>query len=570
MLRQLYIKNFLFLQEIDLDFTDGLSVFTGETGAGKSIILEALSICLGDRLEQSYIRADENLLEIVAVFDLKYYPEVKNYLDENSLFDDESLCYLRRTLKRGQPSKCYINGRPVNVSQVKKVGEMIIEIHGQGEHQKLLQTTYQKALLDQYANSTTLALCVSDIARDYIEINEKIESILKSQKQNKERLEMLEHQVNEFRDINLTKEEILSIEQEHTGLTHLQDNLTTLSQINELLNENERNENNANANSLIKQSIKLSSEIKGFNDSKIALDDFLSKANAYLSEASFLIKDMADSLDVDSGRLNKVEYKMSKLHFLARKHHVNIEELPVIHDELFEELNSISNIDQVIDDLVEKKQTLEKNYLAKVSELSKIRKDNAKELSSSINKKLKDLQMGGIYFSIELKTLPQGISIGGGEAVEFCIEHISQPPVKLKKAASGGELSRISLAIQVVLANKTNLGVLIFDEVDVGISGAVTDIVGEFLLELSNKSQIICITHQAQIAAKAHQHFRVEKNIDSSNIKTNIVLLTEKQREQEVSRMIGGIEIDEATKKHAQSMLKKKSKIKRVQKKLDI
>jgi len=550
MLTQIQVRNFTIVDELDLDLHDGMTVLTGETGAGKSILLDALMLALGTRADTQTIRHGCDRADVTAEFNLIELPHVKQWLKSQEL-DAGDDCFIRRTINSEGRSKGFINGLPVAMQSLRDLGELLVDIHGQHAFQSLLKKEYQRQALDNFANHDDLVSDVYTRYKHWKKLDSERATLSKNKAERESRLELLEYQTRELSDLALEENEYQSLEEELYRLSNLTKILETGKGVTFSLDNDE-------ASSLSNQ---LSALIRELEDIQ-QFDTAISNATSMLIEGSVAIKEAAsdlshylDSLDTDPHRLEYVNERFSLTHDLARKHHCNPQDLFGLYAQLDAELTSLrSTAEQSMsmDNLIEEAET---QYRHSASKLTKQRQTAATSLSKAITKNMCLLGMkSGVFEAVLLET--DNLSAHGLEKIEFRVSTNPGQPLKpLTKVASGGELSRISLAIQVITASKASIPTLIFDEVDVGIGGGTAEVVGQLLKKLSLKKQVLCVTHQPQVAALGHTHLHVSKTSTKNSTKTTIVTLENEQRTDEIARMLGGINITEQTISHAREML---------------
>ena len=554
MLNHIHIRDFAIIDELNLDLKNGMSVLTGETGAGKSILIDALGLALGDRADSDVVRHGCKRAEIIANFELADLPEAQAWLEENEL-DDDSQCLIRRTIAAEGRSKGFINGSPVPMQSLRALGELLVDIHAQHEHQSLMRADTQRELLDDYAENSKLLEQLASACRIWREANDEYERLSQAATDRDARLDFLRYQVQELETLAPQDGEYAELEQEHVRLANVSRLQETAHQQIDALDENEQ----SSVTSLLSRAV---NELNGLRemDSRLGeIADSLNSALANVEDASTELRHYLDSLDADPSRLNDVESRLSSFIDLARKHHIKPAELVQYLDELRNELDSLQHAETRLEGLQEEiaKHLAAYNVLA--DKLSKRRRKQARALAKNVSEHMQELGMPGGQFDILLHTRDKDTpSPVGMEKVEFVVSANPGQNLKaLNKVASGGELSRISLAIQVVLANNLSIPTLIFDEVDVGIGGGVAEIVGNRLRSLADNRQVLCVTHLPQVAAQAHHHLQVSKTRGKDHTGTSIRALDESARGQEIARMLGGVEITEQTLAHAEEMLSK-------------
>ncbi len=550
MLTQIQIRNFTIVDELDLDLRTGMTVLTGETGAGKSILLDALMLALGARADTQTIRHGCDRADVSAEFNLEELPDVKQWLKNQDL-DAEEICFIRRTINSEGRSKGFINGLPVAMQTLRDLGVFLIDIHGQHAFQSLLKKEYQRQALDGFAGHEDLLAEVHERYKIWKKLDTERAVLLKNKAEREARLELLDYQTQELANIALENNEFQQLEEELHKLSNLTNIMETGKAVSFALDNDDESCISNQLSALIRQ-------LDGIQ----SYDTALSNVYSILAEGAVAIKEAAselshylDSMDSDPQRLEYVNERMSLIYDLARKHQCKPEGLPSLHEQLNAELDALRSTMEQSNSMDSHIKEAEAQYRNSALKLSKQRQSAATDLSKAISKNMRLLGMKSGVFEAVL-TQKENLSAHGLEKIEFCVSTNPGHPLQaLTKVASGGELSRISLAIQVITASKASIPTLIFDEVDVGIGGGTAEVVGKLLKKLSIKKQILCITHQPQVAALAHHHLHVSKKITKKSTKTNIVALENEQRTDEIARMLGGINITEQTISHAKEMI---------------
>ena len=556
MLTHIHIWNFAIVEALDIELEPGLSVLTGETGAGKSILLDALGLALGDRADSTVIRHGESRAEISVTFDTSNAINAEAWLKEHEL-DSEHECIIRRTVSEKGPSKAFINGRSATVQQLRELAEMLVDLHGQHEHQSLMKADVQQQLLDDYANHSDLVNKVADSFKGWNKLNTEFKRLSSAKNEQDHRLDLLKYQVNELETLNLQVGESEKLDVEYKRLSNASLLIQTTEQTLHALDNSEKT-------SVSQQLSHFTSELQqlGKTDSKLNdIASLLDSASIQINEATSELHQYIDNLELDPQRLNYLDERIGTIHNLARKHNVNPDELPELFERLQKELDSIENADGHLEKLQQEIEKTAKTYETASKKLSISRLKAAEVLSTKVTDNMQELGMEGGAFVVALNTYEtQSFHVNGNEQIEFLVSANPGSPAKpLTKVASGGEISRISLAIQVIAAESTRIPTLIFDEVDVGIGGRVAEIVGLKLKELAEHRQVICVTHLAQVAALGEHHLQVSKQSDSATTISQINYLDKPLRVKELARMMGGIEITKQTLSHAEEMLSKVS-----------
>lgn len=553
MLTHLNIKNFAVVQSLSIDLHAGLSVITGETGAGKSIAVDALGLVLGDRADNGIIRDGTERAEISASFDISNNADAQQWLDEQGLDTDD--CILRRVLSRDGRSRAFINGATATLTQLRDFGESLIDIHSQHEHQSLLNKASHRRLLDAYAGADKLAASVEITYKQWhsaeIELTQR-----KNDLQNQtEQHQLLRYQLEELDELNLQPGELESLEAEQQRLASAGEILTFGEQILTLTQGSEID--SAGCNSLINQAVRLSESIQDDHQDLREARELLQNAQIQVEEASSSLTHYLSQVNIDPQRQQWVETRLSDIYQIARKHQIQAPELAERYERLQADFQQIDSMDEHIEALAEQVAGYQQQYLTSAQQLSKKRQTACKSFDSQIAKHLESLGMGGCRFITQLSPLDTGtLSAHGLESIEFLVStNPGQSPRQLSKVASGGELSRISLAIQVISAQASAIPVLVFDEVDVGIGGGTAEVVGRLLRKLGDSGQVICVSHQPQVAAQAHQHLSVSKQSTDGQTDSQMSLLSEEEKVAEIARMLGGLKLTDQTLAHAKEML---------------
>lgn len=546
MLRTLAIRDFVIVDTLELEFSSGFSVLTGETGAGKSILIDALTLALGGRGDASMVRESASKTDISAEFAVNETLAV--WLKEHEFFDQDQPLILRRTIDNAGRSKAWINGITATASQLREIGDMLVDIHGQHAHQSLLKTEAQRDLLDMQGG---LQEQVSEVGlryrawRNISKQREEFEINAKSVLQERERLEW---QVGELDKLQIKPGEWESISQEHTRLAHAASLLEGGQEAAALISESEHpvlSQLTAIQQKLLK--------LLAYDAALKPVTDALESACINLQETTYALNDYLSRTELDPARLRVVENRVEAIHTTARRFHVAPEKLHEEFATLSAQLAQLSNATDM-DALKAQEEKARLAYLQTAQKLSKTRQKVAKDLGGAVTTAMQDLSMGGGSFSVALN--PVEPAVYGLEQVEFLVAgHAGVQARPLAKVASGGELARISLAISVITSCATATPTLIFDEVDSGIGGGVAEVVGRLLKRLGQDRQVLCVTHLPQVASQANQHFQVSKASQNGKTVSQIEALDNKQRVEEIARMLGGIEITATTRKHARELL---------------
>ena len=556
MLRFLNIQDFVIVDRMEVEFDRGFTVLTGETGAGKSILIDALSLSLGERSDAGQVRNGSKRAEISAEFDVSELPELLAWLRENDLEgygDDNSVCLMRRVIEAGGRSRGFINGRPATLQQLRVAGEKLVDIHGQHEHQSLLRTEEQRDLLDAFSGSRELAQAVTTGYRRWQSLQKRRIEWEQNTSTFEQEREQLELQSRELTTLNFSPDEWQTLKSDHSRLSHSASLLEAVHTSLETLSEND-------SASLAQINLVISS-LKGLLQYDVGLKgvlDMLDTAQIQLQEAVYELGRYKQSLDLDPKSMQEMEERLSAVHAAARKYRVVPDEIPNLLKTFTEKLNGFNQIGD--GEAMMKEEAIAKDvYLKLAKKLSVVRAGAARKLTQQVTAAMQTLAMEGGKFSVTQIPLEQG-NAHGMEQIEFEVSpHQGMPLRPLAKVVSGGELSRISLAIQVITSKVGVVPTLIFDEVDAGIGGRIAEIVGELLKKLGTERQVMCVTHLAQVASAGNQQWQVAKsgNPDSGgDVLSHVTVLKDEERIEEIARMLGGVKITETTRKHAAEMLR--------------
>ncbi len=554
MLLTLNIRDFVIVDRLALEFQPGFTVLTGETGAGKSILIDALSLVLGERADAGVVRAGAERAEIEAEFDLGELPQLEAWLAENELSGDPGMCLMRRVVDAGGRSRAFVNGRSATLQQLREAGEFLVDIHGQHAHQSLLKTSAQRDLLDAYAGLGRQARETAAAWKEWQALRRARLEREKNAAAYAEELERLEWQEKELAALNFSIPEWEELQAEHGRLTHAaslmegaQYGLETLSEADAACL--------AQVNGVIARLNNLVEHDAGLKE----VLELLEPAEVQLREAAYGLRHYLQRLDLDPGRLSQCEQRLADVHDAARKYRASPEQLPDLLAEKQARLDQLRGAESGGGD-AQREQAAQARYLDAAGRLSAARREAALELGEKVSATMQTLAMTGGRFEVALTAIAsqEGAtgSAHGLEEIEFLVgAHGGLQPKPLAKVASGGELSRISLAIQVIASKVSRVPTLIFDEVDVGIGGGVAEIVGQLLKQLGAERQVLCVTHLPQVAAQGNHHWQVSKSAAGGSVVSRIQVLDQVARIEEIARMLGGVDITETTRKHAAEML---------------
>lgn len=551
MLAQLTISNFAIVRELEIDFHQGMTAITGETGAGKSIAIDALGLCLGSRAEADMVRQGANRADLCARFSLKDTPAAQRWLEENQLEEGRE-CLLRRVISSDGRSRGFINGTAVPLSQLRDLGQLLIQIHGQHAHQLLLKAEHQKNLLDGYAGEHTL---VALMAEHYRAWHQSCRDLAQHQQLSQERTaraELLQYQLKELNEFAPITGEFEQIDEEYKRLANSGQLLSTSQQALSILADGE----DCNLQSQLYSARQLISELVGLDSKLSGVLTMLEEAEIQVSEASDELRHYCDRLDLDPNRLYELELRISRQINLARKHHISPEELPLFHQKLLNEQQQLDDQASSQDELIQAVALHHQQALSVARELHLRRVHYATELCQLITESMHSLSMPHGKLAINVEFNENHLTAEGADRIDFRVStNPGQPLQPLAKVASGGELSRIALAIQVITARKMETPALIFDEVDVGISGPTAAVVGKLLRQLGESTQVMCVTHLPQVAGCGHHHFFVSKQTDGEMTETQMKPLDKRSRLQELARLLGGSEVTRNTLANAKELL---------------
>ncbi|QIK38896.1 DNA repair protein RecN [Caldichromatium japonicum] len=551
MLTYLQVRDLAIVSQLELECQAGMTALTGETGAGKSILIQALGLVLGDKAEADLIRVGRERAEILAEFALKQNPQAQAWLADQGL-DEGDHCVVRRLILREGRSRAFINDRPVTMTQLRDLGKHLVDIHGQHAHHLLLRADAQRDLLDAYGGHSALTAAVAAAFCSFREYDQQLRALASASADRAARLEFLRFQISELDALGLTPELIEHLDQEQRRLSHLERLQEVVGRLLVLLAEGE-----LTIEDQLRGAAHELAELNAIDPRLAATRELLDTATIHVSEAASELRHYLDGLDLDPAALARVEERLAQIHHLARKYRVRPQELPALFERARAERHAIETSDLSLDELRAQRDLAWQDFLAAANQLTEARRSAAERLAITVTRSLKQLGMEGSQLSILLDPLPpERAGIHGLEHIEMRVTaNPGQPLLPLAKVASGGELSRISLAIRVATAECGQVPTLVFDEVDVGIGGAVAEIVGRLLRKLGEARQILCITHLPQVAAQAHHQLRVRKETIEGQTFTRIDPLDERARIDEIARMLGGTEITARTRDHAIEML---------------
>ena len=552
MLLQLNIQNCAIVRSLDIDWQQGMTTITGETGAGKSIAIDALGLCLGDRAVTNVVRPNCSKAELAATFDTSKNKQAQKWLKKHDMLLD-SECILRRVISAEGRSKAYINGSQVPLAQLKEVGQLLINIHGQHDHQLIVKASEQRNILDAYANHQHLLDDVKYYYHQWRELSQEAKQLQENKLQREAKQQLLQYQVNELNEFSLQADEFESLETDYKRQSNGQHILNETLIAVQQLSENEQ----FNVVDGLRQATEQIASLGNYDPALKTIAEQLNESLIQVEDASQEIKHYYESLELDPQAYTLIEERYSTAVQLAKKHQVAPETLAEFHQQLLQELQAFSSdesrLNQINDDIEATKQ----KYHDAAHTLSQSRQKSAVKLSKMITKSMADLNMPHGKFFIDIcQEQDTKLSVNGNDKVSYLASlNPGQALEAMNKVASGGELSRISLAMQVILADKVVTPSLIFDEVDVGISGPTAAMVGAKLQQLAKNTQVICVTHLPQVASKGHQQLFVAKLTDGEHTETTVTELSSDGRVQEIARLLAGDKITENSLANAQELL---------------
>ncbi len=552
MLMNLQVRDFAIVEKIDIEFEPGMTVLTGETGAGKSILVDALGLVLGERGSAQLVRDGAKRAEFAAEFDVSGLQPVTAWLDEQAL-DQEGECLLRRVINADGRSRAFINGNAVPLSQLKNLGEHLLDIHGQHFHQSLGRRPVQRDLLDHFGGLLEQRADTATSFSEWISVADRLKTLLDADADRASRLDLLTFQLQEMDSLAVVDGEPGELHLERQKLQNsgrLADGVSTA--LDALMDGDL-----SNANSLIAEATRALESLTEFDASLAPLAEMLNSASIQVSEAAESLRRYGDSIDMDPRRRDWVEERLDALQAVARKHRISLDELPALQTRLRNEHDELTNSAERGRELELQVASLKKAFLENAEALSKARAKAAKAFSSAVTDAMSGLGMPGGTFAVALSRRDlESARPWGIDDVEFLISaNPGQKPQPLSKIASGGELSRMSLSIQVIASDGSAIPTMVFDEVDSGVGGGVAEMVGRRLQEIGGNRQVLCVTHLPQVASLADHHLRISKVTDGKSTRTGLQVLGKSERIEELARMLGGVEITRKTLDHAEEML---------------
>ncbi len=553
MLHHLEIHNFALVDSLELDLETGMTVVSGETGAGKSIMLDALALTLGNRADAGSLGIHGDKTEIVAYFDVTDNPEAAQWLEDHDAATADTECILRRVISKDGRSRAFINGVASPLSDVKALGELLADIHSQHEHQSLLKKDTHRRLLDDYANAQQAANQVAQLHKEVVSIQRELDNLISNTEEQTARAQLLSYQLEELDQVGVKPGEFETLELEQKKLANGEAILSKCQAALAMC----KGDDETSAIDLVRAATQTLASIDQPELAQVV--ELVQSAQIQLEEAMSDLDRFCMDFDLDPERLQELDERISVIYELSRKHRVEPEALVALQENIAEELEGLQDLDGKTAELEKLLLDKRSQYDQRAQSLSARRASAATKIQKQVTAQLGSLGMSGAKFVVSLspRQAEQLPHAQGLEDIEFLIStNPGQPAKALNKIASGGELSRISLAIQVTTANTSRVPCLVFDEVDVGIGGATAEIVGELLRKLGSNAQIICVTHLAQVAAQGHHHLTVAKATKGKKTTSTVTALDQSARVEEIARMLGGVDQTEHSLAHAKEMFK--------------
>ncbi|MDH3363318.1 MAG: DNA repair protein RecN [Gammaproteobacteria bacterium] len=552
MLLNLQVRDFAIIDRIDIEFEGGMTVLTGETGAGKSILVDALGLVLGERGSAQLVRDGAKRAEFAAEFDVSGLSSARAWLEEQALDRDDE-CLLRRVINADGRSRAFINGNPVNLSQLKSLGELLLDIHGQHFHQSLGRRSIQRDLLDYFGGLLDKRDVVATSFVAWQSVSDQLRRLTDAESDRASRLDLLSFQLQELDALALGPDELDELRAERQKLQNSGRLAEGVGSAMQSLFENDA----GNANGLVADAVRAVESLLDYDDSLAPVLEILNSASIQVTEAADSLRRYADSIDMDPRRRDWVEERLDSIQSIARKHRVAPEELHAQAEKLRQEHDELSHAEERGRELEQQFEATRSEFLRQAEALSKGRQKAATSFAAAVTDAMRSLGMPGGIFEVSMTALDASSARSWGlDEVDFLISaNPGQPAQPLARIASGGELSRMSLAIQVIASDGSAIPTMVFDEIDSGVGGGVAEMVGRRLQELGASRQVLCVTHLPQVASLADRHFRVSKVSDGKSTRTRLHVLDKDERVEELARMLGGMEITRKTLAHAAEML---------------
>ena len=553
MLTHIQIRDFAIIDSVELELGPGLTGLTGETGAGKSILVDALLLAAGGRAGAEVVRHGTERAEVSATFVVEGNAAAREWLTEQAI-EAEGECVLRRVVGGDGRSRAYVNGQSMPIQALRRLGEALLDVHGQMEYQSLMRRPAQRELLDRNGNHGTLVSSVATQWRTLAALREERDKATASAQDRDARLELLRYHLKEFQALDVKFGEIEQLTAERVRLSQRGRLAQGAREIVQLLREAE----GAAAEHSVSRALSVARTVQELDPRFAPIAQLLDESLIALREGVEATERYESVLDADPGRQEWVEQRLAAMESIARKHRAEPAELLTIQGELTAELASLESLEATLGNIEARLAEAEKGFRAACTKLTTARRSAARELNERVTVLMQTLGMPGGKFQVEVQPLPEA-NAGqyGADDIEFLVSaNPGQPPMSLAKVASGGELSRISLAVQVAAAQTDTLPCLVFDEVDAGVGGGVAEIVGRQLRALGERTQVLCVTHLPQVASQAHAHIRVAKLTDGKTTRTSLHALMPAERIEEIARMLGGVDVTDKAREHAAEMLR--------------
>lgn len=552
MLMHLQVRDFAIVDRIDIEFKAGMTVLTGETGAGKSILVDALGLVLGERGSAQLVREGATRAEFAAEFDVSSLKSAQVWLEDQALdMDDE--CLLRRVINADGRSRAFVNGNSVSLSQLKSLGELLLDIHGQHFHQSLGRRSIQRDLVDHFGGLLDKRAMTEKSFTEWKTVADRLQQLAEAESDRASRLDLLSFQLQELDGLALEPGEVRELQAERQKLQNSGRLAEGVNGALQSLFENDA----GNANSLVADAVSAIESLVDYDSALESILEILNSASIQVTEAAESLRRYGDSIDMDPRRRDWVLERLDSIQTVSRKHRVAADELPALADKLRHEHDELSHAEERGRELEQQTETAKMQYRKLAKALSTARRKTSTTFARSVTEAMKSLGMPGGIFEVSLTTLDDASARPWGiDEIDFLISaNPGQTPQPLAKIASGGELSRMSLAIQVIASDGSEIPTMVFDEVDSGVGGGVAEMVGRRLQEIGANRQVLCVTHLPQVASLADQHFRISKVTDGKSTRTRLHVLSEDERIEELARMLGGVEITRKTLEHAAEML---------------
>ena len=552
MLLNLQVRDFAIIDRIDIEFEAGMTVLTGETGAGKSILVDALGLVLGERGSAQLVRDGSKRAEFAAEFDVSDVASARAWLEEHSLDRDDE-CLLRRVINSDGRSRAFINGNPVPLSQLKSLGELLLDIHGQHFHQSLGRRAVQRDLLDYFGGLLEKRATTALSFATWKSVADRLQQLTEAETDRASRLDLLSFQLQEFDGLALLPDELVNLRAERQKLQNSGRLVEGVSSALQSLFESDA----GNANGLVADALRAIESLQDYDESLAPVLEILNSASIQVTEAADSLRRYSDSIDMDPKRRDWVEERLDSIQTVARKHRVAPEELHTQAENLRQEHDLLSHAEERGQELERQAAAAKSEFLKQAKALSIGRRKASRSFAAAVTEAMKSLGMPGGVFEVSLTPIDESSARSWGlDVIDFLISaNPGQPTQPLAKIASGGELSRMSLAIQVIASDGSAIPTMVFDEIDSGVGGGVAEMVGRRLQELGASRQVLCVTHLPQVASLADRHFRISKVSDGKSTRTRLHVLNKDERVEELARMLGGVEITRKTLAHAAEML---------------